>query len=66
MREQPGLYRPVIRDNGTKSQVPGTGLSNMEQQVKELGDLLRIQIQKGFEIFITIPRRQENEHCNCR
>lgn len=59
MREQPGLYQLVIRDNGTCSQIgsSGMGLANMTQRVQELGGFLHIHREKGFEVFITIPKR---------
>ena len=62
MREQPGLYQLIIRDNGAAAGEPqgeGIGLTNMAQRVRELGGLLHIHRDKGFEIFITIPRRIE-------
>ena len=62
MREQPGLYQLVIRDNGRNAQVQenGIGLTNMAQRVQELGGCLHIHCENGFEIFITIPRRCED------
>lgn len=62
MREQPGFYQLVIRDNGTNPQVQenGIGLTNMAQRVQELGGCLHIHCENGFEIFITIPRRCED------
>lgn len=61
MRQQPALYQLVIRDNGTGVQMKesGIGLSNMQERVKMLGGLLCIHTEKGFEIHITIPRREE-------
>ena len=61
MREQPGIYQLVIRDNGTAAEVrdSGIGLTNMAQRVQELEGIFQIHRKKGFEIFVTIPRRNE-------
>ena len=59
MKEQPGLYQLIIRDNGPASpiQSTGIGLTNMSQRVQELGGIFKIHTENGFEIFITVPRR---------
>lgn len=61
MREQPGLFQLVIRDNGTGTEICGSGigLSNMEQRVQELGGFFRIHCDKGFEVFVTVPKECE-------
>lgn len=66
MREHPALYQLSIEDNGT---VPihkkmehlgcGIGLTNMEDRVNALNGHIQILTEKGFKIFITIPKEAE-------
>ena len=60
MREHPALYQLRIRDNGNggnqKSGSGGIGLKNMEERVKNLHGNLQMDREKGFGIFITIPK----------
>lgn len=73
MREHPALYQLCIEDNGTleegiflsKNNLEalfsnrGIGLSNMNDRLKILNGNLQITIQKGFRLFMTIPKEQE-------
>lgn len=73
MREHPALYQLCIEDNGTLEEGlslsennrealfsnRGIGLSNMNDRLKILNGNLQITIQKGFRLFITIPKEQE-------
>ena len=73
MREHPALYQLCIEDNGTLEEglslsennrealfsSRGIGLSNMNDRLKILNGNLQITIQKGFRLFITIPKEQE-------
>lgn len=58
MREHPSLYQLSIEDNGTKIHLrdSGIGLSNMRERVDALGGTLTIHTEKGFHIFISIPK----------
>lgn len=66
--EHPSLYQLQIRDNGTLStpQNPGRmardgmGLSNMEDRIRALQGVFRIDRSNGFKIFITIPKQKQN------
>lgn len=37
----------------------GIGLSNMKERVQALGGTFRIHTEKGFVIFISIPKRDK-------
>lgn len=59
IREHPGLYQLVIQDNGTASgeiSESGIGLKNIADRVAALNGNLNISSQKGFRIFISIPK----------
>lgn len=58
MREHPSLYQLLIEDNGTKILLrdSGIGLSNMKERVDGLGGTLSISTERGFRIFISIPK----------
>lgn len=59
IREHPGFYQLLIKDNGTSSAPSdgkGMGLLNMEQRVKELGGTFTVDNTKGYRIFISINK----------
>lgn len=72
MREHPGFYQLTVEDNGTKGKAgtgthwgedtvqmdgsEGIGLSNMRERVEALSGTFRIHTEKGFVIFISIPK----------
>ena len=60
LREHPGLYQLCIEDNGTDAfydpEKSGIGIVNMKERVNALGGTLQIFTDKGFRIFITIPK----------
>lgn len=66
VKEHPGFYQLLIEDNGTKARgktpeeisANGIGLKNMEERVNSLHGILRIQTDKGFKIFISIPKQK--------
>ncbi len=64
LREHPALYQLVIEDNGTKkapvTETTGLGLQNMKDRITALNGMIQIQDEKGFRIFITIPKNEEN------
>lgn len=60
-RSHPAMYQLVIEDNGTIKKADadsGIGLKNMEERVKILNGNFRIIQERGFRIFITIPREE--------
>lgn len=72
LREQPGFYQLTVEDNGSATSVKramdeghgelsggGIGLSNMRERVEALNGIFRIHRDKGFRIFISIPKEQE-------
>lgn len=68
LREHPILYQLVIQDNGTMKQPSGEsedergiGLTNIEDRVADLGGILNISREKGFKIFISVPKEHSNE-----
>lgn len=60
MREHPGLYQLSVEDNGSivhkKSQSSGIGMINMQDRVNALKGYFQISNDKGFKIYITIPK----------
>jgi len=63
--EHPSFYQFIISDNGdalmnttvtTPYKEHGIGLQNIEQRVSEHSGRFHIRTQKGFELFITIPK----------
>ena len=60
LREHPALYQLCVEDNGTGAFYDpgnsGMGLGNMKERVKALGGTMQIFVDKGFRIFITIPK----------
>ena len=70
VREHPGLFQLVIKDNGnplglTEKELEekgnGIGLRNMLERVQALNGYLRIDTQNGFFIFVTIPKNIKEE-----
>ena len=60
LREHPALYQLCVEDNGTgafyEQGNSGMGIGNMKERVKALGGTMQISADKGFRIFITIPK----------
>lgn len=64
VREHPALYQLSIRDNGTPKKQPpqpGLGLENMRERTRFLGGTMQIHTEKGFQIFITLPKQTERK-----
>ena len=62
--EHPSFYQFMISDNGTAKNIQaerGIGLMNMEERIAALSGIFRVEQSKGFKIFITIPKENE-EH----
>lgn len=60
IREHPALYQLVIQDNGSNSNYDsenGIGLKNISDRVASVGGNVNISNNKGFRIFISIPRK---------
>ena len=63
MREHPALYQLCIEDNGTvsgrtssQSTTSGIGLVNMQERVWTLNGTFQTMNDRGFKIFVTIPK----------
>ena len=58
--EHPAIYQLIISDNGTNKthDTPrdGMGLQNIKERVKALQGTLQIIQEKGFRIFISVPK----------
>lgn len=62
IQEHPALYQLMIRDNGTvqyKGDGNGMGLDNMKERADAFGGTLRITSERGFCIFLSVPKKQE-------
>lgn len=73
VREHPGLYQLVIKDNGSnqisngiteelaRNNVTdkGIGIRNMRERTENLGGNFQISCEKGFCIYITVPKKGE-------
>ena len=60
LREHPAMYQLIINDNGTNTTVEnkgnGIGIENMTSRINSLNGTIKIHTEKGFCIFITIPK----------
>lgn len=58
-REHPAFYQLIISDNGTKkaSNSDGMGLNSMSERIEKLNGIFRINQERGFEIFVSIPKK---------
>lgn len=69
-REHPAMYQLIIHDNGTTGVVlapassrnlemnTGIGITNMKERVQNLGGILQLSNNNGFQIFISIPKKE--------
>jgi signal transduction histidine kinase len=73
VREHPAMYQLIILDNGTMDEqkqlklsklienqlyYDGIGIQNITDRVKSLHGNINISLDKGFKIFITIPKEK--------
>lgn len=57
--EHPALYQLVIRDNGSNCSYKsenGIGIKNITDRVAAANGNINISCDKGFKIFISIPK----------
>lgn len=68
--EFPGLYQLTVHDNG--SRLPGKegndmrggiGLASMEERARILGGIFRTSFDKGFKIFVSVPKTETEPEC---
>ena len=60
IHEHPGFYQLVIQDNGSNcnyNSENGIGIKNINDRVNSVGGNLNISTDKGFRIFISIPKK---------
>ena len=60
VQEHPGMYQLLIEDDGTRflpSSTEGIGLVNMKERVLGLMGTILITKEKGFRIFISVPKK---------
>lgn len=60
VREHPALFQLVIQDNGSNcsyNSENGIGIKGIYDRVAAVGGNLNINTQKGFRIFISIPKK---------
>ncbi|HHY82261.1 MAG TPA: sensor histidine kinase [Clostridiales bacterium] len=59
MVEHPAIYQLLIKDNGTNASYNrdnGIGLQSITDRITSLGGNIHISTEKGFRIFISIPK----------
>lgn len=64
IREHPALYQLIVSDNGnlnSSNEKNGIGLVNMKERVESFNGIFRIDQEKGFKIFISIPKAEYNK-----
>lgn len=70
LREHPAMYQLIIQDNGTiypkktfslqeRQEHGGIGLINIQDRVRLLEGNLQINTENGFQIFVSVPKGQE-------
>lgn len=60
LREHPAMYQLVVKDNGKKFEPAGEGigLKNIRQRVEALKGIVTISREKGFTVFVSIPKEK--------
>lgn len=67
VQEHPGFYQLIVKDNGNGADVrsltdrtasAGIGLKNMQSRIRALNGNFRVRADKGFGIFISVPRME--------
>lgn len=76
LREHPAMYQLIIQDNGSMREPAketllkaferqefeeGMGLQNIVDRVKSFGGNINISLENGYRIFISIPKRSQEE-----
>lgn len=66
INEFPGFYQVVIQDNGEKKKLDipskdssGIGIQSMLERINNLGGHFHVDSNKGYKIFITLPKFKE-------
>lgn len=63
--ENAQFYQFIVHDNGTNIHIQeGMGLKNMQGRVYQHQGIIRISDEHGLKLFITIPKRGEEENGN--
>lgn len=58
----PAIYQLIINDNGSRIKnnvTDGIGLRSISERVEGLNGVININSEKGFKIFISIPRKED-------
>lgn len=62
-RELPGFYQLIISDNGSPENIDaekGMGIRNVKARIESLNGHVHISSDKGFRIFISIPKEKDS------
>lgn len=62
LQEQPAFYQLIVEDNGTDihiSSEKGMGLFSMRERIEKLNGIINISSEKGFKIFISVPKNKK-------
>ena len=68
--EFPGLYQLIVHDNGSlepsavaEEQTEGLGLMSMEERARSLGGIFRTSFDRGFKVFVSLPKEETEQRC---
>lgn len=58
LREHPGFYQLIVKDNGTDIKInnTGIGLANITDRVNAMKGTLKISTNEGFKLLITVAK----------
>jgi len=62
LQEHPAFYQLIVEDNGTDihiSSEKGMGLFSMRERIEKLNGIINISSEKGFKIFISVPKNKK-------
>lgn len=67
MRELDEYYQMLIEDDGnsagnSRGVNAGIGLTNMEERVRALNGVITFSEERGFRIFISVPKKEDTNH----
>lgn len=59
-RPSPQVLEGRVRADGAEKQGRGIGLTTMSDRARALGGLLRVDYDRGFKVFVTVPKEERS------